>query len=296
MAYRPDQVGRYFVGVDGGGTRCRAVIVDEHNRILGVGNGGPANPYQDVNRAVSSILGAIGAAVDHAGLDRAIYPQLIVGLGLAGVNVPSVYKTVALWDFPFFKTYLTTDLHIACIAAHESMDGAVMIAGTGSCGFCSVKGKTLAIGGHGFPSGDKGSGAWLGLSAVQAILLAEDNLGPKTLLSDIICEHLQCNVLQVIERLEGAKQSDFARLAPCVFLASEKGDQVACQLLADGASYLSAMAQKLLACKPQRISMIGGIAEKMLGIMEPSIAGRFEPALQPPEYGAVMYARHQFCA
>lgn len=294
MAGKPDNVGRYFVGVDGGGTRCRALLVDENNTILGVGNGGPANPYQDVNRALSSVLGAIDVAIDHAKLGRSVYPQLVVGLGLAGVNVASVYKTVALWDFPFFKTYLTTDLHIACIAAHESIDGAVMIAGTGSCGFCSVKGRSLTIGGHGFPAGDKGSGAWLGLAAVQAILLADDKLGPATLLSGIISEHLQCNVLQVIERLEGAKQSDFARLAPCVFLAAERGDQVACQILADGAAYLAEMAKKLLACNPHRISMIGGIAERMLGIMEPSVAKRFEPALQPPEFGAVMFARHQF--
>jgi N-acetylglucosamine kinase-like BadF-type ATPase len=38
---------RFLLGIDGGGTKTQAVIVDEHGRFHGTGLGGPSN-YDDV--------------------------------------------------------------------------------------------------------------------------------------------------------------------------------------------------------------------------------------------------------
>lgn len=55
------------------------------------------------------------------------------------------------------------------MGAHTRDEGAVMIAGTGSCGYSFVNGKATILGAHGFPFGDKCSGAWIGLEAVKAV-------------------------------------------------------------------------------------------------------------------------------
>ncbi len=161
-----------FIGIDGGGTKCRARLLSTEDKVLGTGLGGSANPFHGEAQAKASIVCAVNMALADAGLPSTEIANLIAGVGLAGVNLPSVFDAMNQWDHPFKKMYLTTDLHIACLGAHNRDEGAVLIAGTGSCGYSFVNGKATIVGGHGFPFGDKCSGAWIGLEAVKAVLLA----------------------------------------------------------------------------------------------------------------------------
>ncbi|HEY7885796.1 MAG TPA: BadF/BadG/BcrA/BcrD ATPase family protein [Cellvibrionaceae bacterium] len=296
MGKMPADCGALYLGIDGGGTKCRALLMDADSRVLGVGNGGPANPYHGVARALESIDNAADSALRDAGLALEVKSQLIAGLGLAGVNLPSIYQIVNQWQHPFAAQYLTTDLHIACIAAHASVDGAVIVAGTGSCGFSYVDGQSLILGAHGFPCGDVGSGAWIGLEAVKAVLLDSDALGPATALTDLLAEQLQARGLMIVERLSGAKSSDYAKLAPLVFHAADAGDQVALGIVHQGADYLSKVAQRLWTTKPPRMAMLGGVAKRIVDWMDKDVVAKMSPPLNPPEYGAVHYARSQHLA
>ncbi|MFT7559799.1 MAG: glucosamine kinase [Flavobacteriales bacterium] len=291
MTVNPPSHKPLYLGVDGGGTKCRAIIVDQNHTVLGTGLGGPANPYHGLERCFESIINAADSALSDAGMEPGQKSQLVAGLGLAGVHLPSLFHIVNQWEHPFKAKYLTTDLHIACIGAHNSTDGAVMIAGTGSCGFSSIEGQSLTIGGHGFLCGDKGSGAWLGIKAVQAVLLSSDELGPDTLLNGLLTDQLQAQGLMIVDRLAGAKSSDYAKLAPLVFQALDKGDGVAKAIVQEGADYLSNIAKKLWATHPPRMSFIGGVAPRMLESMDSDIVGRMSPPVSQPEYGAVLFAR-----
>ena len=286
----PDNNETLYLGIDGGGTKCRALIV-RGDEVLGVGEGGPANPYHGIERALASIDAAADNALRHAGLPREAKSHLVAGLGLAGVNLPSVYQRVAQAELPFRRTYLTTDLHIACIAAHGQDDGAVIVAGTGSCGFSHVRGNSVILGAHGFPLGDVGSGAWMGLEAVKAVLLASDDLGPASVLSELLEEQLQARGLMIVERLNGAKSSDYARLAPLVFHAADQGDAVARDIVTQGAAYLDAVARRLWQTQPPRMAMLGGVARRMVEWMDRDLVARLSQPLQAPEYGAVHFAR-----
>ena len=59
--------------------------------------------------------------------------RLIVGAGLAGVNMPEYFRIFSEWQHPFQELHLTSDLHVACIGAHQGGDGAVIIAAITSC-------------------------------------------------------------------------------------------------------------------------------------------------------------------
>lgn len=294
MGNRPASDDLLYLGVDGGGTKCRAVLVDAKSRVIGEGNGGPANPYHGVTRALESIVNATDNALRHAGLKPEDKSRIVAGLGLAGVNVPSLYAIVQQWDHPYYAQYLTTDLHIACIAAHNQMDGAVIVSGTGSCGFAHVGNQSLTLGAHGFPLGDIGSGAWMGLECVKAVLLDSDGLGPQTAMTDLVAEQLQARGIMIVERLNGARSSDYARLAPLVFRAAEQGDQVALTIVREGAGYLTRVARKLWTLAPPRMAMLGGVAPHIVKWMDKDIAGKMSAPLQPPEFGAVHFARTQF--
>lgn len=282
-----------YVGIDGGGTKCRARILTADDKVLGSGLGGGANPFHGLAQAKANILQAVEMALTEAGLPNSAAADLVAGVGLAGVNLPSLFQEMSQWRHPFKKMFLTTDLHIACLGAHQRDEGAVMIAGTGSCGYAYAGGKATNLGGHGFPHGDKGSGGWAGLQAIKAVLLAFDGVGPQTILSEMVHELLGAEGIAIVEKLGAAKAGDYAKFAPSVLKAARMNDEVAVAIMREGGDYLSAIADKLWATQPGRMSMIGGFAEPMQPWLRPDIAAGLSAPISQPEFGAVYFAKQQ---
>lgn len=282
----------YILGIDGGGTKCKAIVVNADNQILGTGISGPGNPFQNIEQATENICLSATLALKEAGINEQLLPFIPAGLGLAGVNIPSVYQKMLHWSHPFQRIQLATDLHTACLGAHHSEEGAVIVIGTGSCGFVEVKGQQALIGGHGFPHGDKGSGAWLGFKAVEQVLLSEDGLVTKTQLTQLIKEALLVSsASQLIEQVANKPASFYAKLAKLVILAATQKDPIAHAILLDGAAYISALARKLLEKQPSRISVIGGLSVPLTPWLDNDIQTQLSPPLSPPEMGAVLLAR-----
>ena len=76
---------RAVLGVDGGGTKTHAIILDLNLNILGEGVAGPSNPLRvGVVSAATAIREAIDKACDAAGLRRT--DLLAAEIGLAGVR------------------------------------------------------------------------------------------------------------------------------------------------------------------------------------------------------------------
>ena len=283
-----------FLGIDGGGSKCRARLVARCGEYLGGGLAGPANPVNGIDKTRDAITRATAMALQEAGLDARAMASVVAGVALAGVNVPGLRQAVNNWDHPFKSMFLTTDLHAACLGAHRGEDGAVIVVGTGSCGYASVGGRSLTLGAHGFQLGDKGSGAWIGLRAVKAVLLADDDLGPATQLSAAVAAFYNCQILDLIERFAGARSSEFAGLAPLVFDLAEQGDRVAQGILDEGVAYIEAMAHKLLSLNPPRLSMIGGVSARILPLLSREIAAKVSAPLEQPEVGSLYFARAQY--
>ena len=78
--------GTTYLGIDGGGTRCRALIEDESGKVLGAAASGPATTRIGVEKAWRSIMEATEAAAAQAGLARDDFARMHAGIGLAGVG------------------------------------------------------------------------------------------------------------------------------------------------------------------------------------------------------------------
>jgi glucosamine kinase len=291
--------GSIFLGIDGGGTKCKAVLMDHNQTILGVGISGPGNPVYGVELAKNSIVESAKIALEQAKsryltLCDLHLGSMVAGIGLAGANVPQMYKEMSEWKSPFKAKYITTDLLIACLGAHNGRDGAVMISGTGSCGYSYVKGQSTIIGAHGFPQGDKGSGAWFGLQAVEASLLSLDKIGPKTSMLNFLLEKLKVNNAEdIVAKFASKPSSTFASVANVVFLAAQENDQVALAIIKEGAEYINTMARLLDDTTPPRITLIGGLTAFITPYLDAELQLRLAPSLSPPEVGAVLYAIKQ---
>lgn len=250
----------FFLGIDGGGTRCRARIRDEAGRLLGEGTGGRANIHQDFAGSVRSILEAAAAASGQAGVSM---PQLNAGLGLAGVEtLPGLEPLRAA--LPFAAVTAINDAPAACLGAHGGCDGGVVIAGTGSAGCAIVEGKTTVIGGWGFELGDDGSGAIMGRAAVRAAVASIDGLGLDTPFTRAILYQIGDDRPALSQWVHEAKPADYAEFAPDVFDFSDRGDPVANGILMFAAQGLQKIAERLISLGAPKLALVGGLREMYL--------------------------------
>src|SRR6516225_9540581 len=93
--------GVLYLGVDGGGSRCRARIEDEHGAMLGEGGSGPATTRLGINEAWHSVMRACGAAAEQAGLTRDDFELMHAGIGLAGFGRPGAEAALNEIVHPF---------------------------------------------------------------------------------------------------------------------------------------------------------------------------------------------------
>ncbi len=83
----------------------------------------------------------------------------------------------------FARVELSSDAYTALIGAFEGGPGALLVIGTGSVGCVLDRdGSSRQLGGWGFPAGDGGSGAWIGLRLLGAWLEFRDGIGEDSLL------------------------------------------------------------------------------------------------------------------
>jgi glucosamine kinase len=154
-----------LLGIDGGGTRCRARLADANGTILAECFGGPANLRLGLDDSVRVVRECTGQCLRQAslsGLER----KIIACLALAGASEPERLAAAQRVRYPFRSALITTDARAACIGAHNGGDGGIVIAGTGSIGWASLGGRQYRVGGWGFPLSDEGSGALIGFAAL----------------------------------------------------------------------------------------------------------------------------------
>ena len=248
-----------FIGVDGGGTGCRAVVADAAGAILGRGTAGPANIVTDAEGARRSVLAAVEAAFAEAGLDKDRYAESHAVLGLAGGNVEGAGAAIER-QLPFAHADVEFDGLIALQGALGDDDGAVAILGTGSAYIVRSDGKVHSVGGWGFPLSDLGSGARLGQSLLQECLLVHDGIhAPGRLTTDTLRE-FGGRPDALVEFAWTAKPADFGRYAPRVFRYAREGDAAARALLEHSAAHISETLDVLIMQGAGRISLLGGLA------------------------------------
>lgn len=249
----------FFIGVDGGGTSCRAVVATSDGQIIGYGKSGSANIVTDSALALRSVMDAVAQAFAAAGLDHNQYENSHAVLGLAGGNVEDAGAPIAR-QLPFAHSDVEFDGLIALQGALGDTDGAVAILGTGTAYIIRQRGQVYSLGGWGFPISDLGSGARIGQSALQECLLAYDGIHPSTALSTALLDKFDNRPDNLVEFARDASPGDFGEYAPMVFRFADEGDAAALRLLANAASYVSETLDVLIAKGCKRISLLGGMA------------------------------------
>jgi len=287
----PSQNHPLFVGVDGGGTGCRARIEDAKGRLLGTGIAGPAALRLGVDRALAEVEKACRVALDEAGLGSGGLRSLNAAVGLAGVGRKGVLEELVLRPHPFCSVFYAHDATIACIGAHGSRDGGIVIVGTGSVGFAIVGGREIRIGGYGFPISDEGSGADLGLHAIRMALRAYDERAVDTSLTRDVMMRFHNDPFEAVAWMDRANATDYATFAPLVMRHADAGDPIARRIVREAAEQIDELVRRLFECGASRIALLGGLASSMQPWLAPDVQRRLVPVEGDAVDGALHLAR-----
>jgi glucosamine kinase len=281
----------YLVGVDGGGSGTRALVQRVGGARVGSGTAGPSALGQGVAQAWRNIEAAIRAAFDEAGLPLPPWQRCALAAGLSGVSHAPLRDAFLAADPGLARLEAQSDGFAMLMGAHGGKPGAILIAGTGSIAEAlRADGSRATVGGWGFPVGDEGSGAWLGLHAVrhgQAALDGRANAGPLARRVWMGCGDDRETLQAWCAR---AGQYAYAQLARAVF-DTEASDPVAAALLQRAVQALEALA---LAIDPRGrlpLAASGSIAERLAPRMRPALRGRLVPAQDSAMAGALLLIR-----
>jgi glucosamine kinase len=282
---------RLFLGIDGGGTKCRARIRTEDGALVSEAIGGLANIYSDFDGALRTILATAREALRKAGLAETGTERLYVGLGLAGVVTEEAAERVRRAGLPFAAFSVDVDAYVACLGAHDGRDGGIVIAGTGSAALALVRGKRHWLGGWGFPLGDDGSGAILGRAALRRAALAFDGMIESSPLLDELLAEFGRDRQGFGDWALTALPRDYARFSPRIFAAAAAGDRHGTELVEQAALGVARMVEALIARGAPSIALIGGLARPVTPYLPEKLRKALIEPHKDPLDGAIMMAR-----
>ena len=282
---------KYLLGIDGGGTGCRARLTDLDGRVLGEGSAGPANISLGVEVAVGSVMAATGAALAKADLGDDALALTCAGLGMAAANVPRHRRSLEAANLPFKRRTVRSDAEVACIGAHRGKEGGILILGTGSQGVVR-KGNTFhTVGGWGFALSDSGSGAILGRATVRRAMYAMEGVESGSELTRAVLGRFDNDREVMLTWSSNARPKDWGEFARYAFDHAGSGDPVALKLVRDSAQAVERMLDRMMALGAQRIALMGGVAKPTLPYLAPRYSEVIVEAEGDAMDGALLLAR-----
>ena len=300
-----------FLGVDGGGTQTRFVLIDDGGRVLASHLEGPAYHLEIGLDELRQML-ARGIAhtlrEGHVGVEDLTYAFL--GLPAYGEDrklLPAL-DAAPLKALPHARYRCDNDMVCGWAGALAGADGINIVAGTGSIAYGEYAGRSARAGGWGELFSDEGSSYWLAREGLRLFSRMSDGRLPRGPLYEHVRRHFalesDLDLCAAIYGKDIAQRSQFAQLSRLVGAAAAEGDEAALGLFEGAARELADMIDavrgqlRIPADTPIPVSSSGGMFQAGNGVRETlrselqrrSAQYRFiEPQL-PPDVGAAIQA------
>ncbi len=287
------------MGVDGGGSALRVVLVDEEMNVLAQSERGTANP-SSIGREAAAVLiqVAIHETLETAG--KTADDVRAIALGIAGTaHAQEWVREVGQSALPNALIVPSSDFEIALVGARGERFGVIIVAGTGSVAWgINRAGESVQVGGWGYLLGDEGSGYWIGMEALKTFVRTMDMQRAEeqqVLLVQRIAEALNLsNPREIIQwTYSQSRVRDIAQLSKTVLELAGSGD-VGARAIVDAA--ISHLAQ-LISMIHQRLNdhqlpaaFAGGLLDNENYLSVRLAQHLHLPAVPQPRYPPVMGA------
>ncbi len=225
---------KYFLGIDGGGSKTEALILDENCKVLGTGRSGPGNyevsSMEEVKKNWMSAIKQAGLSLGNIKFERACF-------GLGGADFPEDFEMLRK-ELDSLKIapdiILENDTTIALRAGAKDNWGILIVMGSGTNGLGKKKdGSYYRFYGEGYEYGDWGGSFSATQDMLNCAFRSYDGRGEKTILEDMALEFFGVeNYDELAKKLyyHPDERSNVLNFAPLLFKAIEKEDTVAIKL------------------------------------------------------------------
>jgi glucosamine kinase len=255
-----------YLGVDGGQTGTRGVLVSRDGTVLATAEAGgllDAVAPGGVER-MREVLSVIRDGCAGPGKPDGVF----LGLTATVTGTPSqkLGEEVAVELWPHSVTRVEGDSLVAWAAGTGGNPGVTAMAGTGSVvAAVNEAGETIECGGWGYVFGDWGSGFHMGTTAVRRMVQRWDLDRGASPMGDAINRAMGVKDASEIPPLfysASIEIADVARLAEIVSRFANSGDQEAAEIVAEcGASFgqdvANAIARLKWIANPVPVAMVG---------------------------------------
>ena len=258
---------RIVLGMDVGGTKTAAALMNEQGVVLGQGVGASGNiNFVTLEQAEQSFTDAIGGAREMAGLEALKTEINIIGIEPEPDALHPIIKKLTGCERILHKK----EGECSLVGGLVSPVGISLIAGTGSVGWGRNKeGRTHMTGCWG-TIGDEGSAYDMARQGVNAAFWAEDGRGPQTKLLDNLREYFGVKLIRdavttIYQNPDVRK--NFAALSRIVMQTADDGDAVAKGIIQNCAEQLALLittAARVLGMDkdPYRVAATGGLVSR----------------------------------
>ncbi len=260
----------FYLGIDGGGTRTRAFVVDDTGVHGAWGEAGATNPnHAPLAQVRANLDEAIGAACLQAGLG--LRDCVSAFLGVAGVTTVEgrreLLRLLKSCGLEHAALGVDHDIRIALAGGLAGQPGIALIVGTGSsCYGRTADGRTWQTGGWEALISDEGSGYFLGREAIAAAARMADGRAPDSPLRARVFEWLEIKTIaEILPRIHdrGLSRAEIAAFAPELIGLAAKGDLESLAILDYGARLLAEMVEanfRMLPTGPEpKVVITGGV-------------------------------------
>ncbi len=297
---------KYFLGVDGGGTKTKFLLVDEGFNKLCEYEGTTSYILQVGIDGVRRVMIEGLEYMESKGYSREDIASICVGVpGFGESPSDDILVEKALAEiFSFASLSICNDAEVSWAGALECKPGISVVSGTGSIAFGrDIHGKTFRTGGWGQFMGDEGSAFWIGQRGLMLYAKQKDGRAQKSCLVDLIEKQYSCShFFGMMEITNTLLREEIAGVSRLVSEAAANGCRQSSDIFKD-ASYelflhVKAVVSSLAFDNEILVSYTGGVFNAGDLILEP-LKEYLEqldknvilkkPSMQPWE-GAALYA------
>jgi N-acetylglucosamine kinase-like BadF-type ATPase len=299
-----------FLGVDGGGTKTRFVILDPAgNCLASVQQGSSYHPEVGVEGVRAVINTGLREALTAANLTANAIQHAFFGLPAYGEDAlidPELARTPDV--APAGRYTCGNDMVCSWAGALACEDGISVVAGTGSIAYGEYAGRQARAGGWGEVFGDEGSAYWIAREGLAAFSRMSDQRCARGPLLQILRKHFalarDIDLAGRINSLSAGERSRFAQLSQRVAEAALAGDAEAQRIFHRAGSELASIVLAVHAqlripdAEALPVSYTGGVFHTGALVLEPLraalVASKANLALCAPRLdpaiGAALYA------
>lgn len=280
----------FFVGIHGDSKKTEFVLFEKNGTVKNVVCLEGSNPNdRDLEHTVWVLVRGLETLLSSR------MPKMIFA-GLAGASQGNYKKSIMTQLSERFHTKAVVDWDAADVLSlgTDPENSIAVVCGTGSCVFARKGGQEYHYGGWGHLFDQAGSAYDVGKDAIRCALAAEDGIGQKSLLTDLIHDALKGNAFDSISTIYKNGSAYIAGFADLVLQAAQKGDACAQTILQDNAARLALLIRTAIAQHgmPTQIVAAGSFLKKELfrSLVEQQAGVQLTMPDIEPVYGACIEA------